>query len=412
MDQEVRYINIKDLVLWTENPRDPIDENATDQDIVNKAINDISNKWNLDKLAKEMGDYYDFSELPTVVFHNKKPVVYDGNRRIILGKIKHGLVTTSSKMKVSIPDFPLEIPCNVCIEEIALRNVYRKHSDTGSWLPLERDIFLHKFMKKDKSLFLILEEATGIISSNPHLNHRFVKDEVFKADVLESIGFSIMDGMLHSVHNDKDGHLILSDISQKVEDKKITTRENRGKVIDVLEPESLKVIEKNRENKVRLAHISFKAEEETVTEKRQTKRTAKKDVEIFGGILYLRSGQVSDLYRDIVDLYKFYRKEKNNLSHNFPSIIRMTLRLICETASNDLNQKIEDYVTENYPIAKKGFDQDTKTTLSSQSVKEDSIVKLLHTGAHNYSASNNIEQTLALSIAIGGMLKITHGKLL
>ena len=51
MDQEVKYIHVKDLVLWTENPRDPIDENATDQDIVDKALADVSNKWTLDKLV-------------------------------------------------------------------------------------------------------------------------------------------------------------------------------------------------------------------------------------------------------------------------------------------------------------------------------------------------------------------------
>ena len=37
MDQKVELINIADLVLWTENPRDPIDVNASDQDIVDKA---------------------------------------------------------------------------------------------------------------------------------------------------------------------------------------------------------------------------------------------------------------------------------------------------------------------------------------------------------------------------------------
>jgi hypothetical protein len=72
MEQEVRLIDIKELVLWTENPRDPIDENAADQDIVDRALEDVLNKWSLGKLAKEMGDYYDFSELPTVVYHNKK----------------------------------------------------------------------------------------------------------------------------------------------------------------------------------------------------------------------------------------------------------------------------------------------------------------------------------------------------
>ena len=118
MDQEVKYINIKDLVLWTENPRDPIDENAVDQDIVNRALDDELNKWSLAKLAKEMGDYYDFSELPTVVYHKAKPVVYDGNRRIILGKIKHRLVNVDNSSNIQLPEFPDEIPCNVCTGKI------------------------------------------------------------------------------------------------------------------------------------------------------------------------------------------------------------------------------------------------------------------------------------------------------
>lgn len=153
MNQQVKYINIKDLVLWTENPRDPIDENASDQDIVNRALEDVNLKWTLAKLANEMGEYYDFSELPTVVYHNDKPVVYDGNRRMILGKIKHKLVSVQGGDVNIIPDFPIEIPCNVCVKEIALKNVYRKHSDSGSWHPLERDMFLHKFMGEKKAPF-------------------------------------------------------------------------------------------------------------------------------------------------------------------------------------------------------------------------------------------------------------------
>lgn len=410
MNQEVKYIKIKDLVLWTENPRDPIDENAKDQDIVDRALIDSSNKWTLDKLAREMGEYYDFSELPTVVYHGKKPVVYDGNRRIILGKIKHGLVRVQNKIGIEIPDFPEEIPCNVCVKEIALKNVYRKHSDSGSWQPLERDIFLHKFMKEDKSPFLVLDEATGIISNNPLLNQRFVKEEVFREDILESIGFSIRGEKLHSVHNEKEGFAILSDISQKVESKKISTRKNRRQVIDVLEPSSLQVIEKNKEKETHVVHLNFKSDNKSTSAKRLSRRTLKKEADIFGEKLYLHRGSVSDLYRDIVDLYEFYVKEQGNLSHNFPSIIRMALRLLCETAADDVSVELKDYVSTNYPIAKKAFGQDVKTTLSNQSVNELSIVKLLHTGAHSYSAANNMDQTLALSIAIGGMLKLTHGK--
>ncbi|HDH51569.1 MAG TPA: hypothetical protein ENH04_09215 [Nitrospirae bacterium] len=410
MEQEVKYINIKKLVLWTENPRDPIDENAADQDIVNRALDDCLGKWTLAKLAKEMGDYYDFSELPTVVYHGKKPVVYDGNRRMILGKIKHGLVATTNGTDTQIPDFPEEIPCNVCSKKIALNNVYRKHSDTGSWLPLERDVFLHKFMNKDKSLFHVLEEKTGIISANPHLNQRFVKEEVFKEDTLKSMGFFIKDGRLSSIHSNQEGYSILYDISRKIEQKDITTRKNRGKVIEVLEPSSQQLIDQNKKNKLRSSRISFGKSKATNKNKRQTQRTLKQKAELFGGKLYLRMGETSNLCRDIEDLYLFYIKDKHRLSQAFPSLIRMSLRLLCETAAKDSRRNVDSYIKNNFQKAKTKLSQDVKTTLANQNVREESTIQLLHTGAHNYNSSSNMEQTIALSIVIGSMLTITHGK--
>ena len=415
MSQNVKYIDIKELVLWTENPRDPIDENAEDQDIVDRAIIDGSQKWALSKLAKEMGDYYDFSELPTVVYHKNKPVVYDGNRRIVLGKIKHGLVKVDGSHNIKIPSFPDEIPCNVCDEKIALTNVYRKHSDTGSWQPLERDIFVHKFMGEPKSLFLAIEEATGIITTNPHLNQRFVKDEIFKEEILRKLGFTIKNGSLYSIHSDDEGYAILCDISKKVEDKEITTRKNRGKVIDVLEPSCQELIDKNKDNKPQLSGVAFGGKKAKETKspkvKRQTPRTPKRTNELFGGPLYLKMGDVSSLYRDIVDLYKYYCKEKKRLSQTFPSLIRMSLRLLCETASKDCNNmKLDNYLKKYFKIAKKNIGKDERTTLSNQNITETSIIQLLHTGAHNYSSSKNIEQTLALSLIVGEILTETHGK--
>jgi len=411
MDQEVKYIHIKDLVLWTENPRDMIDKNANDQDIVDRALNDKLSKWTLPKLAKEMGDYYDFSELPTVVYHDNKPVVYDGNRRIILGKIKYGLVDIPKGTKIQIPDFPEEIPCNVCIKKIALNNVYRKHSDTGSWQPLERDIFLHKFMGERKSSFLILDEDTGIVRTNPYLNQRFVKDEIFKDDILNSMGFSIQKGRLNSVHSDLEAYSILFDIIQKIEKKEITTRKNRGKVIELLEPFSQQLIDQNKSKKFHLSKIRFSSSKEENNKQRHSKRTTKRDDVLFGGKLFLRMGSVSDLYRDIVDLYQFYIEKKNVLSQTFPSLIRMSLRLLCETAAmENNNKKLDKYLKENFSNAKKSLDQDIKTTLSIQNVREDSIVQLLHTGAHNYKSSSNMVQTIAMSIIIGYILTITHGK--
>ncbi len=410
MDQEVKYINIKDLVLWTENPRDPIDKDATDQDIVDRALNDKLSKWTLPKLAKEMGDYYDFSELPTVVYHDGKPVVYDGNRRIILGKIKHGLVTVSNGTNNNIPDFPKEIPCNVCVERIAFINVLRKHSETGSWQPLERDIFLHKFMRKQKSTFLILDENTGIISANPHLNQRFVKDEIFKEDILKMMGFVIQNGRFYTVHPNQDAQEILSDISEKIHNKKITTRINRGKVIEVLEPSSQKIIDKNKNNKVSPLNTKIGTIGSGKTKKQHQSRRTYKKFEIFGGKLYLRIGDASNLYRDIVDLCQFYAEKKQTLSDAFPTLIRMSLRLLTETAAKDIDKSLDKYLATYFDEAKSQLDQDIKTTLSNQNVTKNSIVQLLHTGTHNYQSAKNLEQTIALSIIIGVILTITHGK--
>lgn len=51
-----------------------------------------------------------------------------------------------------------------------------------------------------------------------------------------------------------------------------------------------------------------------------------------------------------------------------------------------------------------------KTFLSNQNVKKETLPQLLHTGAHNYCSSQNYEQTLAISIILGAMLNLSHGK--
>ncbi|MEB3231093.1 MAG: hypothetical protein VKJ64_08795 [Leptolyngbyaceae bacterium] len=505
MSQSVKYIKLEKLVLWTENPRDPIDENASDQDIVNRALQDKEGRWNLKKLAKDMGKHFDCSEIPTVVYHKSKPVVYDGNRRVILGKIQHGLVSIPNGLNFSIPNFPSEIPCNVCSQVVALDNILRKHTKLGSWGFLERDIFLHYLMNQEKSVFLLLDEITGIISNNPHLNQRFVKEELLKEGKLKLLGFLVKDGQLYSSHSDKDAHHILSDLSNKVKNKNITTRgDNRGKVLEVLEPSSQKIIDQDKDNDLSICQITFgtsiqknrpknqqdnhldasrdeltnegkfseneKLEDsltaksgsqetgakepnpsqseipqeknqnaphhpigisnkdkvdlspsisaenneispEQPNKKRQSRRVSTKKPEIFGGKLYLQIGEVSNLYRDITDFHTFYVNHKKELSQTFPSLIRMSLRLLLETAVKDVGLKrLDSYIKKYFAEAKKNLDQDTKTTLSNYNVTEQSMIQLLHTGAHNYTASSNFDQTIAISIIIGAMLSITHGK--
>ena len=88
----------------------------------------------------------------------------------------------------------------------------------------------------------------------------------------------------------------------------------------------------------------------------------------------------------------------------------MALRLLCETAAKDKNMKFDTYLKRNFNDAKQTLNQDIKTTLANQNVTEKSIIQLLHTGAHSYGSSNNMEQTIALSIIIGAAITITHGK--
>lgn len=412
MSQEVKYIDIAKLVLWTENPRDPIYPEASDQDIVDLALSDKSSKWNLKKLAKEMGEYFDFSELPTVVFHKNKPIVYDGNRRIILGKIKHNCVQISPENKIQIPDFPIEIPCNVCTKDIALQNVLRKHGNSGSWSPLDRDLFLHKFLNQEKSNFLKLEENLGIISANPKMNQGFVKKEIFSSEKLSELGFGFEGDSFQSKHSQSDTLEILKDIVNQVENKKITTRKNRGQIISLLNKSNRDTIENNRNKK--LVNTVAKLEDKTLPEpakQRKTRRTKTKVPEIFGETLYLKPGDVSNLYRDIVDLYNFYLEKKDVLSNSFSSLVRMSLRLLCEAASKDTHQNdLGNYVKHFFPLGKKNLNSDVKTTLANKNVKEGTMLQLLHTGAHNYHAANDIETTLAMSLIIGEMLKISHGK--
>lgn len=411
MDQQVVTLNLKDLVLWTENPRDPIDARVADQTIVDRAVADERDKWDLPKLAREMGDYYDLSELPTVVMHGSKPVVYDGNRRIVLGKIKHGYVSVSDFDPLIIPDFPKQIPCNVCTRGIALQNIYRKHADTGSWQPLERDVFVHKFMGKPKSTFLMMEECTGIIGNNPHLNQRFVKEEIFKPEILEKIGFLLRDGKLLSRYSTEETESILNDISQKIKSKEITTRKNRGKVVEVLDPINQQLVDlrKNVEPQ-EINSSNLNLNESRKTKQIQTRRTRKKSDVIFGGMLYLNPGDVGNLYRDIADLYKFYCDNRKTLSSLFPCLIRMSLRLLCEAAAKDCNQGLDVYVKSRFQSAKSTLDSDAKTTLSNSNVTETSIMQLLHTGAHNYTASADLSQMLSVSIIIGAILTESHGK--
>lgn len=416
MNQDIKYLKVADLVLWTENPRDPISPSAKDQDIVDRALSNSDGTWDINKLAKLMGKFYDFSELPTVVYENGKPIVYDGNRRVIIGKIYHKCVDSPVDID-EMPFYPEAIPCNVCDKTTALQSILRKHGDSGSWKPLERDLFVEKYKLGAKSDFLTIEECTGIISQNPILNQGFVKKEIFNQTTLEKLGLKIENGVLLSRHSKDELKTIFDDIIDKIIRKTITTRTSRGKAYDILEPSTKDLIENNKSHTfTRVSQIysqDLKGKEEIPVApqaNRKTKRVQVTEIQFFGENLHLKAGNVNNLYRDILDLHRFYKSQK--LSNSFSVILRMALRFLCEMASCSLHKSsgIKPYVEKYFDEAKKMLDQNQATLLSSQNVKKETLTQLLQTGAHGYRSSENYEQTLAISIILGAMLTISHGK--
>ena len=267
-------------------------------------------------------------------------------------------------------------------------------------------------MNKEKTYFLLLEENTGIISKNPHLNQRFVKEEIFRQDILEKLGFFFDGESLLIKHSRQDADAILMDLSEKIKDKKISTRKNRGKVLEILDPLNQEKIDENKDATPHLFGEKSAAtnSDKIIITRKQSRRIKTKQNYLFGEPLYLRIGPVSNLYRDIVDLYEFYTQKKQSLSDAFPSLIRMALRLLCETAANDYSQRLDEYIKSRFESARNKINQDQRTTLSNQNVTEVSIIQLLHTGAHNYSSASNMEQTIAISLILGKILAESHGK--
>ena len=412
--QEIKKIKVSELRLWSENPRDPIDPKSTDFDVIKRAIDENPSDWNLDKMVKEMGNHYDFSEIPTVVYLGKIPVVFDGNRRVAVLKYLQDKTLYSSLTGKLFPtsDGPKElrelheIPCNVCDKDTALTNIERKHVSNGSWGTLQREYFLHRHRGQPKSLFLALEEQTKLISTHPALNQGFVKDEVLTEKNLKEIGFGMKGEQLVSSYDDEAQKKLLEQASALVAAKEITTRKNRGSLKQTL-------LEKYPDSKKMLTAFDSSKKTEVVDHEfkpvtRRTPRANGEEPVLFGKKLSLKKGDTNNLYRDVGDLYSYYRNNKAMLSKSFCALIRMSLRLVVESATT---KKIDDYVNSHFETAKKRLTQDQRTTLAAQEADTAAkLIKLLHVGAHKYTASANMEQTMAMSIIIGAMLEESHPK--
>lgn len=335
MKQEIKHIPINDLYLWTENPRDPIDVQKTDGEIIDRIIQDTDNRWNIQKLVQKMGEYYDYSELPIVVKKNSKYIVYDGNRRVALLKIIQDDDKYSKYIGKLFREYEPELlreqttlPCNVCDEDTAITSIERKHIDNGSWGELERDYFLLNFKKKPKSIFVAINDQTGFIRGNKILNKRFVKDEVLNEKNLKEIGISFKDGKLYSKYSTEQLVKILEATRNSLKEGKISTRNNRGELRSVVSKDkTIAEIFKNPQKSISEEISIGQKQIEKLIEPQKTLSTKKKEI-LFGRVLELEDGPVNDLYLAIDKIYTKGRDDEKILL-----IVGMSLRLILDVAA-------------------------------------------------------------------------------
>lgn len=357
MEQKILNIAIKDLHLWTENPRDPIGEDINDLEIIKRAINDNEKKWNIPKLIRDMGDYYHFNKLPIVVLKDKKYIVYDGNCRVTILKY---LQNPEWSKEIEGTLFPsneptqlknlLEIPCNLCDEDTALDIIYRDNISNNTWSPLTQHYFEHYYLKKEKSTFLMFEETTNLISSHDKLNQRFVADEVITKLNLESIGFRIVEEKLQSIYSNQENKEILERLIELIETGKIKTRTDEKKwtvrvsnktwwlkwAMEKLSPDlknGIKNIDKWKPKEVNTSVVWVWKTSKWETSHRKTSVKESEDV-LFGRKLLLKEGMVNNLYCAIDEVYDKFKKNKN-FEYKLP-FIGMSLRLILDIAGREV----------------------------------------------------------------------------
>ena len=448
--QKVKELSISRLVLWSENPRDPLPDRKIGREndrIIRRAIEDVDKSWKLLSLLKTMGEMYDSSDLPIVVMKDGHPIVYDGNRRVILAMIKHNekylkLLPSSARRKLEGFDVDKKLYCDVCTEATALKLIIRKHADSGSWKPIQQGLFRMRYMGESPSILLQINSLTdGAIEKSKMLNQRFVEEEVFIKGHLESLGISVEGDSIKSAYTKEELVSILRDIFKLIEERDISTRKRPalGKLPSSLSERSQALCSSKKDQPrvytekyvpIEPAPIEEGAREEKTVPKKRTRRVEEDETPLFGKVLCLRSGSVNNLYKEIEELdlliSKSIKKSEKNKSQrkgvtvNAHVVTRMALRLLCETALKDLGMnKLAEYLSEYFEEARKSLSGKERKLLSNNLSKVDpkaahnheQLLSLLQDSAHTYDESaRNYKQTIAMSVLVGAILSCSHGK--
>ena len=449
--QQIVELPLDALVLWSENPRDPLPEARSNSDVILHALDPRHERqWQLKSFAKEMGDRYDQSELPTVskLEGTSKYRVYDGNRRVALAILRRDGIPTQGD-QFELPLYPDKIPCNVCEERVALENVLRKHANSGTWKPYERDLFMYRYMGGEESVLVRMEELVGAISKWPSLNQRYVKEDVLNDKHLVEMGLDpdlwdygvdrrLLERLMETI-NDKlvaaelssrrgrnDPLTILpEDVVAQVRDDAqhhVTPPRPRRSPDDDISPASPSPASCVREDDTVQEPLPLNAPEKDPSDGSEasgprTRQTRPSLPPMFGSDtgLRLRPGDANNVYRTLESMWEAYSKDRLGEAVAFPAIFRMGLRMLVEQAASDEGLDLAEYVDKYAKEAKSRLrngihGNDVVTYLSSQSVDARKLKQALNSGAHAYTSTNNPEQARALSILIGAMITLSHGK--
>lgn len=423
-----KIIHYSKLVVNPENYRfDPVEnqDEAIDLMLEEKG-SEILN------LAKHILDHgldeaKDFRVLET------KPEIYrvlDGNRRVTAIKCLHdpSLIKDKKLNKAfqnlleTKKSLPTNIQCFVYKEEkLAAQWIKLDHTGKNegvgqdSWGSAEKDRFAYKFEGKISPAM----QAVSVVEKelNKKINTKKLKVSTINRilsnpESRSYLGVNVSGGKLLFTTDKKESLARLDTLFDTVIRDNVTV----AKVYHA--PQTIEFIkdifgEKPKDSTKPTLPFQESEEKKSVDEEKQlrkTQREKEKRQVFFGRNLILKKGDTNNIYMDILDLYKFYESNTDKLSKNFPAMIRMSLRLLVESATSE-TEKIADYINSNFVEAKKDLTQDQKTTLANNSINSaGNLIQLLQSGAHSYANSANFEQTTAISIIIGAMLNITHSK--
>ena len=466
--QHIEYVPLDLLVLWSENPRDPMGPDADNRQIIENALRGTNAKtvWKLERFAKGMGEEYDCSELPTVVYDEEtgKYVVYDGNRRVAIALAKR---LNIEGLGPQLPLFPRDVmPCNVCERDVALKHVLRKHGSSGTWSAYHRDVFACKYMGEKPSVLVRLQDLIDAIDEYPDLNQRYVADDILNEKHLRQFGldpslsdYGVPEDLLKELvgkiatgvkngslgtrakRNDPAGYLgqhFLDEIRQARSIHKTVgteqlelpgldapytfldnsiSEEGDSNSLDTLCGECGELGDKLVSNEDEGANLDGNAQSGSAFVPRRTRGTQSKQFPVFGGPLSLKPGNENNIYRTLEEFWLLGESGKLKGGDGYIFVFRLGLRVLVETAakvcdSKSLSDYLKRYQSDAWEVVKSRPDaKDLRTFMSNAGVGgKCNLEKLLHTGAHNYESSGSRDQALSLSVIVGALLTQSCGK--